>query len=172
MMQDPIYSQITDTPRPTLTAASGFVWLAAIGLWLAELVLLALPEGIRGSMAVQNAAYYLPFIALPLALALRRRPGLAGSMRLNPLPAIPTLSLALLAVLSVYAASVLTALWGAGLDALGLRGVGGAALPAPGRSWRCPSSPWRPSPRCARSCCSGASRWRRGRAGAHGTPWA
>ncbi len=128
-MQDPVYSRIESTPRPTLFAASGFICLASIGLWVAELILALLPESGVGAMIVENAVYYLPFVLLPLALYARRRPGLSGAMRLNPLPALPTLSVALLGLMSVYVSSALTIVWGIGLNALGLHSPGAAPLP-------------------------------------------
>lgn len=126
-MQDPIYSKIEATPRPTLFAASGFVLLAAVGLWVSSLLELLLPNA---SMALINALYYIPFTVLPVGLYMLRRPGLETGMRLNAPPLLPTLSAALLGVLSVYVASLLSAAWAAGLDALGLRGLGG--VPTPG----------------------------------------
>ncbi len=125
-MQDPIYSKIESTPRPTLFAASGFVLLASAGLWISALLELLLPNA---DAALINALYYLPFMVLPVALYMLRRPGLGAAMRLNALPLLPTLSAALLGVLSVYVASLLSAAWSAGLDALGLRGMGGVPLP-------------------------------------------
>lgn len=128
-MQDPIYSKIEGQPRPTLFAASGAVWVAAVGLWLAELILARLPASFSDAMALENAVYYLPFVVLPVALYMWRRPGLSEAMRLNPLPVLPVLSVSLLAVLSVYVASIVSVLWGMGLDALGLSSPGGFALP-------------------------------------------
>ncbi len=125
-MQDPIYSRIESQPRPTLTAASGFICLAVAGLWVSTLAEVAL--NVSG-MALLNAIYYLPFVGLPLFLYARRRPGLSESLRLNPLPGLSVLSLALLGLLSVYAASALTAAWGVGLDALGLRAPGATPMP-------------------------------------------
>ena len=125
-MQDPIYAKIESTPRPTLFAASGFVLLASEGLWISVLLELLLPDA---DAALINALYYLPFTVLPVALYMLRRPGLGAAMRLNALPLLPTLSAALLGVLSVYVASLLAAVWSAGLDALGLRGMGGVPLP-------------------------------------------
>lgn len=125
-MQDPIYSKIESTPRPTLFAASGFVLLALAGLWVSTLLELLLPDA---DAALINALYYLPFTVLPVALYMLRRPGLGAAMRLNALPLLPTLSAALLGLLSVYVASLLSAAWSAGLDALGLRGMGGVPLP-------------------------------------------
>ena len=128
-MQDPIYSRI-NIPRPTLTAASGFVLLAALGLWVSELALSFLPLGAQAIAAVECALYYLPFIALPVALYMRRHRGLAGAMRLNPLPASGALTAALLALVTVFCCSALATLWGWALDALGLRAIGGAPTPA------------------------------------------
>ena len=125
-MQDPVYNKIESTPRPTLFAASGFVLLAAVGLWSSMLVDLLLPDA---SIALVNTLYYLPFMVLPVGLYMRRRPGLGASMRLNAPPVLPTLSAALLGLLSVYVASLLSAAWGAGLDALGLHGLGGLTPP-------------------------------------------
>lgn len=125
-MQDPIYEKIESTPRPTLFAASGFVLLAAAGLWVSSLLELLLPGA---SMALINALYYLPFTVLPVGLYMLRRPGLGEGMRLNAPPLLPMLSAALLGVLSVYVASLLSAVWAAGLDALGLRGLGGVPVP-------------------------------------------
>lgn len=125
-MQDPIYSKITSTPRPTLFAASGFVLLAAAGLWVSSLLEVLLPNA---SMALINALYYIPFTVLPVGLYMLRRPGLEAGMRLNAPPLLPTLSAALLGVLSVYVASLISAAWAAGLDALGLRGLGGVPVP-------------------------------------------
>lgn len=125
MMQDPIYNRIR-IPRPTLTAASAFVCLAVAGLWLSTLAEIAL--GISG-MAVLNAIYYLPFLGLPLWLYARRRPGLSEGMRLNPLPGLSVMTLAGLALLSVYVASGLAAAWGAGLNALGLTSPGASPMP-------------------------------------------
>jgi membrane protease YdiL (CAAX protease family) len=80
-------------------------------------------------MALINALYYIPFTVLPVGLYMLRRPGLEAGMRLNAPPLLPTLSAALMGVLSVYVASLISAAWGAGLDALGLRGMGGVPMP-------------------------------------------
>lgn len=125
-MQDPIYAQITDNGRPSLVAASGSMALAAVGLWVSGLIEIGL--GVT-STALLNALYYLPFIALPLVLYARRRPGAAGSMRLNPLPLLSIPTLIILALVSVYVASGMSEVWGMGLEALGLRSVGGTPVP-------------------------------------------
>lgn len=125
-MQDPIYNKIEGTPRPTLFAASGFVLLSVAGLWISTAIESLLPDA---GMAAINALYYLPFMVLPIALYMRRHPGLGPGMRLNALPLLPTLSVILLGVLSVYIASLLSAAWSMALDALGLRGLDGIGAP-------------------------------------------
>lgn len=126
-MQDPIYEKLTKEPRPTLFATGVLLLLATLGLWLSSLLELALPQS--ASPLVINASYYLPFIALPLALYARRRPGIGGALRLNPPPLLPTLALAPLAILSVYVASTLAFFWELLLNALGFHSPGGFAQP-------------------------------------------
>ncbi|MBQ3424929.1 MAG: CPBP family intramembrane metalloprotease [Clostridia bacterium] len=130
-MQDPVYSRIENEPRPTLFASSAFVLLACLGLWVASLVQMALPA--RG-LGVSQAVYYLGFVALPLALYMKKHPGLSPALRLNPLPLLPTLSVLLLAFLSVFAAGMLTSSWSAALDALGLKSPATYALPDSSRA--------------------------------------
>ena len=125
-MQDPIYNRMNSEPRPTLFAASGVVLLAALGLWISSLAESLLPDA---SMALVNALYYLPFMVLPVGFYALRHPGLGDAMRLKALPVLPTLSAALLGLLTVYVASILSAGWAACLDAMGLHGLGGVAVP-------------------------------------------
>ena len=125
-MIDPIYAKIESQPRPTLFAALGFILLAAAGLWLSSLAGMLWPEA---GLATVDLLYYLPFVALPVILYLWRRPDCRESLRLNPLPGLPLLGVALLALLSAYAASGLTALLNVLLDALGMRQPATAALP-------------------------------------------
>ena len=126
-MQDPIYSEIEGRARPTLFAASGLILLAAVGLWAVELALALLPAG-GDVYTAANLLYYLPFALLPAGLCLARRPALAQSLRLNPLPLSAAVPAVLLALMSVYAASALTALWQALLGALGMPALGGAPV--------------------------------------------
>ena len=126
-MQDPVYAKIEGQPRPTLFASSGFVLLAAVGLWASTLIEIAL--SVTG-MGIADMLYYLPFLLLPLAVYMARHPGLSRSMRLNPLPLLPTLSVLALSLLTVFAASLLSAAWSAGLDGLGLHSPG--SNPSPG----------------------------------------
>ena len=125
-MQDPVQNRI-EMPRPSLSAASAFVLLATAGLWLSALAIGLMGTGVPAPWALENALYYLPFLALPLGLYMRRRPGIAEAMRLGPLPVMSVVTLVVLGLVSVFLASALAAAWGALLDALGLRSVGDLA---------------------------------------------
>ena len=126
-MNDPIYAEIENRPRPTLFAASGMILLAAVGLWVMELALSLLAPG--AGMLAANAVYYLPFMLLPAAICMARRRGLSAALRLNPLPLLPALSAVLLGLLSVYAASAAAAVWQGLLERLGLPALGGVPVP-------------------------------------------
>ena len=126
-MQDPISEKLNQSNRPTIVAASRLILWAAIGLWATTLLELSLSGGVGA--ALLNLAYYLPFVALPVALYMRSRPGIGEAMRLKPLPMLPMLSVALLALISVYAASIMAGLWSGLLERLGLPNVAGAAVP-------------------------------------------
>ena len=130
MMIDPIYSRIEDTPRPTVIAACGLVCLAALGQWASMLIGVLLGSA---NLVLLDALYYLPFYLLPMLLYARRHPGLSGALRLNPLPVLPVLTLALLAILSAYVAGALAGIWAAGLDALGFRMTDSLPTPENGR---------------------------------------
>ena len=112
---------LTERPRPTIRAAAAAMLLAAVGMWVASLLVSRAPiKGRAGLEFLYDALFYLPFVALPIALYTRRRPGLSAAMRLNPLPVLPAMSVILAAILSVYAASAIDGLWGMLLDAIGL----------------------------------------------------
>lgn len=112
---------LIERPRPTIFAAEAIMLLAALGLWVASIVTarLRVPDPTWQEF-VYDALYYLPFVGLPVALYCLKRRGLSAALRLNPLPVLPTLTVVLAALLSVYAASAVDGLWGAALDALGL----------------------------------------------------
>ena len=127
-MEDKVYESIVKRPRPSLMAAGAFVLLAAAGLWLASLAVDALaprlwPAGADfvALEALLDGLYYLPFMALPVALYMIHRKGLFDAMRLNPLPAGTTLLLIPMAVMSVYVADGLSVAWTLLLEGIGLR---------------------------------------------------
>lgn len=128
-MTDPIYNRIEGQPRPSIFAASGLILLAAVGLWASDLLLGLLGADGGAAMALENAVYYLPFMLLPIVLVMLRRRGLSEAMRLNPLPLLPTFSVALLALMSVFLAAAVADAWGLLLDAIGLHAVGSVPTP-------------------------------------------
>ena len=110
-----------DRPRPSIFDATLMVLIASVGLWIASLlVLMWLPEPGAARELSLNALYYLPFVVVPAVICRVRRPGISDSLRLNPLPVLPTISVIAVALMSVYAASALDGLWTMGLEALGL----------------------------------------------------
>ena len=133
-MNESSNSQTGLLSRPSLCAASAFVLLATAGLWLSSLAAGLFSAGPEAMWAIENALYYLPFVALPMALYARRHRGLSGAMRLNPLPVMSVLTLGLLGLLSVYIASAMAAVWGALLDGIGLHSPAGVAVPGDERA--------------------------------------
>lgn len=120
-----------EKPRPTLFAASGFVLLAAVGLWISSF--LASFLGLGGSamelVISTGIMYYLPFLLLPIIIYMRRNPGLSDTMRLNPMSIVPMFSVILLGILSAYVSSILVSFWNMLLEAIGLQYVGSDIVP-------------------------------------------
>lgn len=127
-MYDPIYNRIEGQSRPSIFAASGLILLAALGLWISELALGFLPVTEDNWAILENAAYYLPFMLLPAAVYLLRHRGMAEAVRLNPLPFLPTLSVILLGLMSVYLAAALADVWALAMRALGVPLFGGVPV--------------------------------------------
>ena len=120
--RDSALGALVERPRPTILAAAAVSLLAIAGLWIVSLLISRMPLSDQTAREfLFGAMYYLPFVALPIALYALRRPGLSASMRLNPLPPLATLAVILAAMLSVYLASVLDGAWAALLNAVGLR---------------------------------------------------
>ena len=123
-MEEKNIATILERPRPTLFAATLIVLIATLGLWVGSFAALMIaPRSGIAQEVVVNVVYYLPFVALPLALYMRRHRGLSDALRLNPMPLLPTLTVALLAVVSVFAASALDSLWMLLLGAVGLEAI-------------------------------------------------
>ena len=110
-MEDPVYSRLTRAPRPSLTAAAALTLMATAGLWLTSLAVARLTADGAEQPALVNLAFYVPFVLLPAALYMARRGGMGEALRLGPMPALSTLTVALLAVMTVYAASAVSAGW-------------------------------------------------------------
>jgi len=98
-----------DRLRPTLFAASGFVLLAAIGLWISAVIISMIPVGsAMDSIFTMDMVYYLPFLILPMGIYMLRHRGLSEGLRLNPMPFFPMITVILLAVISVFICSILS----------------------------------------------------------------
>lgn len=124
--------------RPSRSAGLTLWCIAAAGLLLSGFPVMWLLAG-RAEMDAQlrlliaNLLYYLPFVALPLLLYVRRRPGVAAALRPNPISLFSTISIVAMALLGVLLANDLTVLWAIPLQELGLD-VSGTGLPIPGDS--------------------------------------
>lgn len=125
MEKNNTFIPIPERQRPAVSAASAFMLLATAGLWLASLAVELWARAGSGEVsyigvqAALDAAYYLPFMVLPVALYMRGR-DLFDGMRLAPLPFGATLLLIPLAILSVYAADLISVGWEFVLEKLGL----------------------------------------------------
>lgn len=120
-----------DRLRPSLFAASGFVLLAAIGLWISAVVISLIPAGEgAGAVAIMDIVYYLPFMVLPMAIYMLKHRGLSEGLRLNPLPLFPMLTVILLAIEGVFICIILANLWVMLLELLGLQYVDTSIIPA------------------------------------------
>lgn len=126
-MSDMIQEKVKN--RPSLFAASGFYLLAAIGMWLVMLVYGILTTGIPEIWSgitpewenfLITAAYYLPFLILPIALwAIRRGDG-ERVLRLNPISFGTMLLTVIMAILCLILVQNITMLWMIPLQKLGL----------------------------------------------------
>lgn len=113
-------SGLLERPRPTVFAALAVMLFSSAGLWISGLLVSRMAlTGAMQAFAV-DLMYYLPFVALPIALYMLRRPGLSASMRLNPVSVSGVLAAVSAAILSVYLASVVNSAWALLLNAVGL----------------------------------------------------
>lgn len=110
---------LAERPRPSVFAAEALLLIAVAGLWIATIAVGALAPS-DASMFLTDLAYYGPFVLLPAVIYCARRGDLQDALRLNPLPVLPALLIAMIALMSVYAASAVNGIWAAGLNALGL----------------------------------------------------
>ena len=110
---------LAQRPRPSIATACALMLLAAAGLWLSSVIAGAFLPGYT-QVFLADLVFYGFFVLLPVVLLCVRRPGLSDGLRLNPLPFAPTLMIALMAVMSVYAASALNGLWEMLLEGLGV----------------------------------------------------
>lgn len=137
-MSEPRVRRVAPPPEPPIRPSrfSGLLlWLcAAAGLFLAGLPFAVLsPLLAEMSMAQYelcvNLCYYLVFMVLPLALLLRRRPGMYLACRPHPISLFSMILIVSTALLGVFFFNGITVLWCMPLEALGLN-VNGVSLPA------------------------------------------
>ena len=126
-MNDPIYDRVEGRVRPSLSAASVLVIIAAVGLWAASLVAALLRGG--NDQLTLSLIYYPLFMLAPMLVYGGRRSGVSESLRLNPLALAPLLFTVTLALLSVFAVSVLEALWAPLMQLLGVPDMGETVVP-------------------------------------------
>lgn len=116
---------IKNRRRPGIIGACVLVMIAAIGLWIAAIASGLLPEAMspdRQTLCV-NLIYYIPFLGIPAAILLTRSGDVTDALRLDAVPVLPAITISILAMLSTYFASLLAAVWGIGLEALGLHSL-------------------------------------------------
>lgn len=100
--------------RPSITAALLCLVIAAAGLFLADLPMLALQRaGLSTSakLILIQLLYYLPFVALPIAVLLLRRKDCLDALRPNPIGVLPALMITGIALMWMLLTSDLQALW-------------------------------------------------------------
>lgn len=122
--------------RPTRKNALLLFLLAGAGLFAATLLMMALDGALQGVDAnlvnlINHLFYYLCFLALPIALSLRRRPGMLAALRPNPISPLAALAVVALALMGFLLANDITILWCIPLQKLGLN-VEVAGLQVPG----------------------------------------
>ena len=120
-------------PRPSRLSALALWAIAAAGLIAVNLLSYPLGSALAGmnvqaQLLILNCIYYLPFVALPVYLLARRRPGMWTAYRPYPISVFGTLGAISLALLALFFTTDLTALWAILLDALGLRTGGTSGI--------------------------------------------
>ena len=122
-------------PRPTRRSVLLLWVIAGAGLILSSLFSLLL-YSVSGNanpqlqLLVNSLVYYLPFLALPVFLLVRRTPDMWQSLRPYPISLFSVLSIVSLALVGVFFMTDLTALWTILLEAAGLN-AGGSSLAVP-----------------------------------------
>ena len=122
-------------PRPTRRSALLLWVISAAGLFAATLVLAILllifgDMDVQIQMLINSFVYYLPFLALPVYLVVRREPEMWRNLRPYPISIVSVLVIVVLALASVILMTNIIALWTIVLEAVGLGGSG-ASLNVP-----------------------------------------
>lgn len=121
--------------RPSRLNALVLWSIAAAGLFLSALLNLLLAPIMQEmnpqmQLLIANLLYYLPFIALPVFLSVKRVPGMWEALRPNPISLPSTLLISILAIIGVFFVNDITILWAIPLQKLGLNPLAAASLPA------------------------------------------
>lgn len=120
-----------DRLRPTLFAASCFVLLAALGLWISAVIIALVSAGnSSNTMLFLDAIYYLPFIVLPMAIYMHKHSGLSEGLRLKPMSFASMIVTVMLGLAGVFICSILANIWVMLLESLGLKYIDTSSIPS------------------------------------------
>ena len=128
-------SGIRPEQRPTRANALVLYLLSGVGLYAASLLLGAFSGALQGADAnlvalAYNLFYYLCFLALPLALSVKRRPEILPALRPNPISLPGVLLIVAMALLGVFLVNDITLIWSIPFQKLGFNvNAGGVDVP-------------------------------------------
>ena len=110
--------------RPTRRNALVLYLLSGVGLYAASLLLGAFSGALQGADAnlvalAYNLFYYLCFLALPIALSVKRRPEILPALRPNPISLPSVLLIVAMALLGVFLVNDITLIWSIPFQKLG-----------------------------------------------------
>ena len=117
-------SGIRPEQRPTRKNALVLYLLSGIGLYAASLLLGAFSGALQGADAnlvalAYNLFFYLCFLALPLALSVKRRREILPALRPNPISLPSVLLIVAMALLGVFLVNDITLIWSIPFQKLG-----------------------------------------------------
>ena len=117
-------SGIRPEQRPTRRNALVLYLLSGVGLYAASLLLGAFSGALQGADAnlvalAYNLFYYLCFLALPIALSVKRRPEILPALRPNPISLPSVLLIVAMALLGVFLVNDITLIWSIPFQKLG-----------------------------------------------------
>ena len=126
---------VQPSPRPTRRNALLLYLLSGAGLYAASLLLGVFSGALQNADAnlvnlAYNLFYYLCFLALPLALSVKRRPEILPALRPNPISLPGVLLIVAMALMGVFLVNDITVLWAIPFQKLGFN-VDAAGLTLP-----------------------------------------
>ena len=126
---------VQPSPRPTRRNALLLYLLSGAGLYAASLLLGVFSGALQNADAnlvnlAYNLFYYLCFLALPLALSVKRRPEILPALRPNPISRPGVLLIVAMALMGVFLVNDITVLWAIPFQKLGFN-VDAAGLTLP-----------------------------------------